>query len=117
MEDELIYRELSYQVIGLCFDVRNGMKKDSTKERYLDVLEKELQDNGLNYLRSQDVNFIIEDKLVLGLKNKNNLTDKDLSQAQKYIKGKNIELGIVINFRNHHITPKRVLNSNFKDNS
>jgi len=60
------------------------------------------------------VDFIIENKIIIDIKAKKFITKEDYYQMLRYLKGANLELGIIYNFRNTYLKPKRVLNSAFK---
>lgn len=54
--------------------------------------------------------FIIEDKIIVDLKAKRLTTKEDYFQMKRYLASYNKELGLVVNFRQEYIYPKRVLN-------
>ena len=56
------------------------------------------------------VDFLIEDKIILELKASRMLTKEDYYQAKRYLVALHKELGILVNFRQRFLTPKRVLN-------
>ncbi|MEK7088058.1 MAG: GxxExxY protein [Patescibacteria group bacterium] len=113
---ELIYPELSFKVVGLCFVVHNELGIYAKEKQYADLLEQKLVQTKLPYTREQSiggsgniVDFIIDDKILLELKAKRMVTREDYYQTQRYLQETQLKLAIVVNFRNHAIHPKRVV--------
>lgn len=55
--------------------------------------------------------FIIEDKLIVDLKAKPIITKNDYFQMKRYLVSSKKKLGIIINFRQKYIRPKRIVNN------
>ena len=113
---ELIYPELSFKVVGLCFVVHNELGIYAKEKQYGDLLEEKLKQAGLVYRREQIigdsgniVDFIIDGKILLELKAKRLVTKEDYYQTQRYLQETHLRLGIVVNFRERAINPKRVV--------
>ena len=114
--DRPFYPELSFKVVGLCFVVHNERGIYAKEKQYADLLEQKLKLNGLIYVREQiignsgnTVDFIVEGKILLELKAKRIITKEDYYQTQRYLQETKLKLGIVINFRDQTINPKRVV--------
>ena len=60
--------------------------------------------------RRNIVDFIIEDKIILDLKVKPIITKDDYFQVKRYLQAAQARLGLIVNFRQLHLYPKRVLN-------
>jgi len=56
------------------------------------------------------IDFLIEDKIILEFKTKDHLNSEDYYQLKRYLTVLNLELGILVNFRQPRIIPKRILN-------
>ena len=124
-KDKIIYKELSYKVCGLCFEVHNQLGRYRNEKQYADALEHILKANQLNYKREfaiptsfsgelerrNIVDFLIEDVVVLDTKAKTILTKEDYFQMQRYLASANKKLGILVNFRQKYLSPKRVINN------
>lgn len=113
---KLIYPELSYLIVGLCFQVHNELGRFSREKQYADSLENKIKEIKLPYkreLRVGDsgniVDFLFDDKILLDLKAKRIVIKEDYYQIQRYLQLLAIRLGIIINFRSHYLTPKRVV--------
>ncbi|MFH1822667.1 MAG: GxxExxY protein, partial [Patescibacteria group bacterium] len=58
--------------------------------------------------------FIIDDKgekIIIELKAVRFLTNEDYFQIKRYLSCSRLELGIIFNFRQKYLEPKRILNS------
>ena len=121
--NKIIFKELSYKVCGLCFEIHNLLGRFRNEKQYADALEKLFIENGLKYQREftiptsfigehkgrNRVDFLVEDVIVLDLKAKTLITKDDYFQMQRYLVSANKKLGIIVNFRQKYLSPKRVL--------
>jgi GxxExxY protein len=128
MLNNLIYPELSYKITGLCFQAQNELGCFAKEKQYADYLEILLVKNKISYLREAKVafiakdnkisrnlaDFIIEQKIIIECKTKNFITKEDYYQIQRYLSATNIKLGLIINFRNHYLKPKRIINYSYR---
>lgn len=124
MKDKVIYPELSYIIYGLCFKIHNQLGRFRNEKQYADALEALLRINKISNEREvrlpttfdieksgrSIVDFIIDDKIIIELKTKRFLTKEDYFQIKRYLVSCNKKLGILVNFRQKFLTPKRVLN-------
>ena len=53
--------------------------------------------------------FIIEDKIIIDLKAKTFITKEDYFQMKRYLVSYGKKLGLIINFRQRYLYPKRIL--------
>lgn len=124
---KLLYQDLTYKINGLCFKVHRKLGRFCRERQYGDELEILLKESGLKYKREHDlkkinklspegnkVDFIVEGIIILDIKTKKFITKEDYFQMLRYLEAVNLELGIIINFRNTYLKPKRILNSKFK---
>jgi len=113
----LVYPELSYKITGLIFKIQNDMGRLCREKQYCDRLEKLLQENNIKYKREAVDNdgdrfdFLIEDIMVLEIKAKQIVIKEDYYQLKRYLEINNLKLGLLVNFRNRYLKPKRILNS------
>ena len=122
---KIIHAELSYAITGILFQAHNELGRYCNEKQYGDKIEQLLKDSSVAYEREkvlppsfggeQDgrnkVDFFIENKVVLELKSKRLITKDDYYQTQRYLVALGKELGILANFRQRYLTPKRVLNA------
>ncbi|MDP3741607.1 MAG: GxxExxY protein [bacterium] len=122
MSDTLLYPELSFLVCGLCFNVHNELGRYRSEKQYADLLEVKFKENGVKYEREQFLapsfpgegkrnkpDFLVEDRLVLDLKAKSIITKDDYFQMKRYLDSAKKQLGIIVNFRQLYLRPKRVI--------
>ncbi len=113
---ELIYPALSFKITGLCFQTHNELGRFGREKQYANTLEQKIIAEQIGYKRELKignsgnvVDFLIDDKLILELKTKPFITKEDYFQVQRYLHQINIKLGLIINFRNRFLQPKRVI--------
>jgi len=119
----ILFKNLSYKIVGLCFKTHKELGRYCREKQYADRLEKLLRETNIKYQREFELNnfkgdspkgnrvdFLIDNKIILELKAKNFLSKEDYFQTKRYLKGANLELGLIINFHDSHLKPKRVLN-------
>jgi len=125
--EKVAHKELSYKITGLLFKTHRELDKFRNEKQYADYFEKLLKENNIGHIRefrfNEQINeqglvrcivdFLIEDKIIIEFKAKNFLTKEDYYQIKRYLATLNLQLGILVNFRQNRLAPKRVLNSNF----
>jgi len=123
-DKNLLYPELSYVICGLCFEIHNNLRRYKNEKQYADAFEALLKKNKINYEREKPLpksfegeqerrnipDFIIEDKIIIDFKAKRVITKKDYYQMKRYLDCYQKELGLIINFREYYLKPKRILN-------
>jgi GxxExxY protein len=128
---KILYPELSYKLTGLCFKVHKELGRFCREKQYSDRLEQLLKESSILYQREYDpgnldpknlkgnkVDFLIENKIILEVKAKKFITKEDYNQMQRYLQSSGLELGLIVNFRNTYLKPKRILNTKLhSDNS
>lgn len=119
----LIYPELSYKICGFCFYVHNQLGRYRNEKQYADALEKILKESNVKFDREAKLppsfegearnrnipDFIIEDKIIVDLKAKPIISKEDYFQMRRYLISYNRKLGLIINFRQKYLHPKRIL--------
>jgi len=124
--NKIIHKELSYEITGLFFKVHRKLGRFCREIQYADEFEKLLIKNKINYKREYKlkdfvsespkgniVDFLIEEKIIIDFKSKKFVTKEDYVQMQRYLQSVNLELDMIINFRNTYLKPTRVLNSRY----
>ena len=127
--NKIIYPELSYKLTGLCYEVQGKLRRFCSEKQYSDALEVLLKKNGIVFQREKFIpiqfeeesiqgifpDFLIENSIIVDLKAKKFITKDDYNQMMMYLQLLNKKLGLIVNFRNTYIKPKRILNSQYSD--
>src|ERR1051326_3391370 len=127
----IIEKELCYEITGLCFKVQKKLGRFCREVQYNDELEILIKEKGWEYEREYEIktlnpdspkgnrmDFMILRRVLFDSKAKNYTTKEDYIQMQRYLGAAKIELGLITNFRDSHLKPKRILNiTMFSDNS
>lgn len=123
-DTKVIFPELSYKLTGLFFNIHNELGRFCKEKQYADLLEIKLKKENIGYAREKEIpihnddyeikgnkiDFFIEDKIIIDLKAKKFILREDYYQMKRYLKAANVKLGLIVNFRDSYIKPKRILN-------
>ncbi|PLX26643.1 GxxExxY protein [Candidatus Parcubacteria bacterium] len=121
---KVIYPELSYEVLGVLFEVYNNLGYGYREVTYQKAIEEELGRNSIafvpqapylvkyknNKLVKRYLDFVIEDKMVLEIKSGDYFSRQNFKQVLEYLKVTNLKLAILANYTNKEVKYKRVLN-------
>src|SRR3989338_8708103 len=120
----LIYPELSFKITGILFSVQNELGRSCNEKQYGDAVETKFKELGIQYEREKilppsfagekernKIDFLVEDKILLEFKCKRMITREDYYQTKRYLTAMNKRLALLVNFRDIHLKPKRILNS------
>lgn len=124
MKDKIIYKDLSYQIVGVLFDVFNELGPGHIEKIYEKAIAKELGLRGIKYKRqvSADLfykgenvgkfflDFLIENKIVLELKIGRRYAKKNFDQVTNYLKVTKKQLAILAMITQRGVNFTRVLN-------
>lgn len=128
---DLLFPELSYKLVGILFKVHRELGSSCQEKYYQRAVEKLLELNKIKYEKElkcdvyidkekigvQILDFLVEDKIILELKAVPILTPEHFRQLRRYLWLKNLELGLLVNFRCQSLIYKRVLNYPNKNHS
>ncbi len=124
MNRVIVEKQLCYEITGLCFEVQKSLGRFCREIQYCDKMEELLKqkswDNQREYEikkfvpsspKGNKVDFVIKFKVLVDFKAKNYITKEDYIQMQRYLQASGLEIGLIVNFRESHLKPKRVLNT------
>jgi GxxExxY protein len=110
-------------ITGLCFKTHNELGRFCREKQYADYFEELLKYEKIDYKREFEIknlvetspqgnriDFLVNNQIILEFKARKLLTKADYYQMQRYLRAAHLELGMLINFRNLYLKPKRILN-------
>ncbi len=120
----LIYKEESFKIIGICMEVYNIIGRGFLEIVYKDALEYEFKKNSIFYEREKEflieykdiilthkyyADFTVMDKIILEIKSMSGIVDEHIKQTLNYLAVSKYKLGIIVNFGADSLQYKRVL--------
>lgn len=123
--DKIIYKELSYKIIGVLFDTFKSLGSNYQEKYCQRAVEKFLIKHKISYKREFPVEIIIENEnigrhfldflidniIVLEIKKGNKFNMSDIKQVLMYLKTTGLKLGIVAYFGSEGVKYKRIINA------
>ena len=121
---ELIYKEESFKIIGLCMEVHRELGKGHDEIIYKDALEFELSQANIAFTREKEfliryktiilrhkyfADFVVFDKILLEAKAVDRLTESHVKQVLNYLAASKLKLGLLVNFGEDSLVYKRVV--------
>ncbi len=121
---DLIYAEECYKIIGIIFGVFNEVGYGYKESFYQKAIAKAFKENGIDFkeqlranvkFRNEDLgllvlDFLVFDKIVVELKQKNYFSQRDISQLYSYLKATDLKLGLLVYFTKSGVRYKRIVN-------
>ena len=121
---ELIYADECYRIIGIIFEVSNEVGYGYKESFYQKAIVKVFRENGIDFkeqlranvkFRNEDLgllvlDFLVFDKIVVELKQKNYFSQRDINQLHSYLKATNLKLGLLVYFTKNGVRYKRIVN-------
>ena len=108
----ILHKELTGSILKLFYEVYNELGHGFLEKVYQNALYTELKNNGFDvesqkqikvYYKNVEVgeyyaDLIVNDKVILELKATESITEAHEFQLLNYLKSKNIEVGLLLNF-------------------
>ena len=125
MEDKIIYKGESCQIVGLCFDIFNQIGPGHREKTYQKALAELLNENNIKHceqfyvsikingklIDKHFIDFLIMDKIAIELKVRDHFYKRDIDQLYSYLKSFKLKLGLLVNFSSNGVKIRRVLNN------
>lgn len=122
-EDRILYRELSYQIVGLAMQVHGELGYGFLEKVYENALMIALRENAIKaeqqfpikvYFHGQIVgeyiaDILVEEAIILELKSQPNISDIHKSQTLNYLKATGLKLGLLLNFGRRKLEHERLV--------
>ncbi|MFN8257908.1 MAG: GxxExxY protein [Bacteroidales bacterium] len=121
---EIIYKEESYKIIGICMEVHNNLGAGFLEIVYKDALEFEFRKAGIPFEREKEfivnykgiilphkfyADFVVFDSIILEVKAVAGIADEFIAQAINYLRVSNNKLAIIVNFGELKLNTKRIV--------
>lgn len=124
IREDLIYKDECYKIIGLIFEIFNGVGYGFKEKFYQNAVANAFVENKIPFKKELKArvnykgkeigyyyfDFLVFDKIVIELKQKNYFSKKDIDQLYSYLKAMNLKLGVLIYFTKSGIRYKRIIN-------
>ena len=116
--------ELTYKIIGICFEVHNELGCGFLEIVYKDAIEYELRKHNVSFVREKkyeikykdtilahgySADFIIEDLVILEVKAQQGVVDANIKQTINYLAASECPIGLLINFGEKSLKYKRII--------
>jgi GxxExxY protein len=125
INEKIFFPELSYKITGILFSTHNQLGRYCNEKQYADEIEYQLKKLKIKYEREKvlpqafesekkgrnKADFLIEENIILEIKVQRVILREDYYQIKRYLQSLNKKLGILVNFREKYIKPRRILNS------
>lgn len=123
--ENIIYPELSYLLNGIFFKVHNELGNYCREAQYCDAVENIFKERNISHKRevhlksennllknnSNRVDFIVDEKVLIEVKAKRFVGRDEYYQVQRYLRVFGLKLGLIVNFHQKYLVPKRIINS------
>ncbi len=121
---ELILKEESYLLIGICMEVHRELGMGFKEVLYKDAIEYELKTKNIPFKREKQfkieykgitlphkfyADFVIDDSIILKVKSATLIVNNFVAQTINYLKASGLKLGIIANFGEQSLTYKRIV--------
>jgi GxxExxY protein len=124
--NDLVYPELSYEIVGCVYDVWDGLGPGHLEKVYQKALGIALASRKLSYREQIQyplkfkgelvgkgiLDFIVEEKIILEIKKDDVFSKPNIEQVLNYLKLSQLKLAILINFGKAGVKTKRIVNIN-----
>ena len=121
---ELLYREETHRLIGLCMEIHRELGKGHDEVIYKDALVVELSRASLPFDREKKyeitykgvllphhyfADFVVWDKIIFEAKAIEKLTDSHVKQVLNYLAASKLRVGLLVNFGADSLEWKRII--------
>lgn len=122
-EEKILYKELSYKVVGLAMQVHTELGYGFLEKVYENALMITLRENGIKaeqqipikvYFHDQIVgeyiaDILVEDCIILELKGQDRIIENHKAQTLNYLKATGLKLAILLNFGKYKLESERLV--------
>lgn len=123
MEDKIVYRELSYKIVGLAIQVRRELGFGFLEKVYENALMILLRENGIRAEQQVPIkvtfhgeiigdyiaDILVEDSIIIELKAVDKIIPIHKAQVLNYLKATGLKLAILLNFGKGSLEHERLV--------
>lgn len=122
-QEKLIYKDLTYKIIGLAMEVHNELGYGFLEKVYENAMKVQFSKSNIkaDFQVQFKVNFkgevigefypdiIVDDKVILELKAVEKINDIHKAQILNYLKVTKLKLGLILNFSKEKLEYERII--------
>ncbi len=123
-DDKVIYKKLSYEIVGVLFEVYNELGYGYQEKYYERAIAQCFTKRKIKFSRQVPfeirfkgesigknyLDFMVDEKIILEIKKGNYFPKRNIEQVKQYLKVTSLKLAILANFTSSGIKFLRVLN-------
>jgi len=123
MEDKIVYRDLSYKIVGLAIQVRKELGFGFLEKVYENALLVLFHENGIRAEQQVPIkvtfhgqivgdyiaDILVEDSIIIELKAADKIIPVHKAQVLNYLKATGLKLAILLNFGNDSLEHERLV--------
>jgi len=124
LRSDLVYPELSYQVVGALFEVGKNLGGGYREQYYQRALEEELTKMGVPFNKQVScsliykgkkigrgyIDLLVDGKIAVEIKKDRAFSKSNIDQLYSYLKATGLKLGILANFTRDGVKFRRIVN-------
>ncbi|KKW19855.1 MAG: Elongation factor 4 [Parcubacteria group bacterium GW2011_GWA2_51_10] len=121
--DDFLYKDLTYKIRGIFFDVRKKLGLGHKEQIYHNALEIEFKKNGLVFESKKNIpilydgnniglyqpDFVVEGKVLIELKALPEISRPQTEQLWSYLKGCEYKVALLVNYGSKDLEIKRIV--------
>lgn len=122
-EEKILYKELSYKIVGLAMEVHSKLGYGFLEKVYENSLMLLLRRENIRARQQAPItvyfdgevvgeycaDILIEDKIILELKSAEKIVDAHRAQTLNYLKATNLQLAIILNYGKESLEYERLV--------
>jgi GxxExxY protein len=124
MMSDILYKDESYKIIGICMEVHNNLGPGFLEIVYKDALEYEFRKASIPFEREKEytvnykeiilphkffADFIVFNKIILEVKAVSGIEEKFITDAINYLRVSKNNLALIVNFGEIKLNYKRIV--------
>ncbi len=123
MEEKILYKDLSYKIVGLAMDVHNELGPGFLEKVYENALMIMFEEHGISARAQMPIqvqfhgrvvgdyfaDIVVENSIILELKAQERLAEIHKAQTLNYLKATQYKLALLINFGKYRLDYERLV--------